>query len=185
MSNTNNSNTTVETSTTTAAAETSTTVETPVLSKFNIESGEQALALYLDAKAGRESIEEELVNHELYMSSICKDISAKFGNGPFDLGDGNPRGHIIVKRGDLFFIRGRNSGRPVGSGKKAVQVDVASVPAALAAVLGGEGAEELASNTEELAVSEQPKLSAMDQALAIADAEIAEQEAASAQQSAE
>ena len=109
---------------TTSTDNVETTVETTNdPAKFSFESIEQGLALYMDAMRGREAIEKELEDAIKHSSDVCESILKQYGAGPFNLGDGHPRGHIVVKRGDLYFIRARNTGRPAGSKNKASKAD--------------------------------------------------------------
>ena len=93
---------------------------------FNFTSKESAIALLLDARKGLDAMKEDLAKHESYMSDLCQAMLETFGsadeNGKkslqLDLGDGSQRGHIVVQRGNLYFVRERNSGRPVGSKNK-------------------------------------------------------------------
>ena len=169
-------------------------------STFNFESKEAAIALYLDSVAGREAIEKELADHAEYQSGLCKALLEQFGTkdeetGKFslqlDLGDGSPRGHIVVMRErkdaePLYFIRERNTGRPVGSKNKATKKAQETVAAVVAEerpeiVTEGEPVSEIPAAT---AASEAPKttLSPMEQALAVADADLASQAASTPSQ---
>jgi hypothetical protein len=99
---------------------------------FNFPTLAAAVALYLDAMKGRDKIQKDLDNHEVYMSDIVKAMLDQFGTPneqgqkslQLDLGDGNPRGYVAVQRtsrgGDKqsYFIRARNAGRPLGSKNK-------------------------------------------------------------------
>lgn len=96
-------------------------------SDFSFASKEAAIALLIDARKGHEAMTEELQQHEAYMSDLCKAMLETFGSQDeesgkkylqLDLGDGSPRGHIVVQRGDHYFVRERNSGRPAGSKNK-------------------------------------------------------------------
>lgn len=124
MPNTNkSSNVAAETTNESAVDSTTLGNETPTITMSSLEQG---LALYLDAKRSQDELLTQLAEIEAHMSDVCKNIALQFtpkdGKLVFDLGDGNERGSIIVQRGNLFFIRGRNSGRPKGSkGKKSAK----------------------------------------------------------------
>jgi hypothetical protein len=126
------------TNTTTTENVSENTVSADESKRFKFNTLEDAVALYLDAKKGREGILAELVQQEQLMSDICKQLAEDFtpaeGQLILDLGDGAPRGSIVVKRDDLYFIRGRNTGRPKGSkGKKSKDSEnVADAEAAVA-----------------------------------------------------
>lgn len=105
---------------------------------FNFTSKEAAIALLLDARKGLASMQEEIAQHEAYMSDLCKSMLETFGaedaetgkkSLQLDLGDGSQRGHIVVQRGDLYFVRERNSGRPVGSKNRKASSEVPAVAA--------------------------------------------------------
>jgi len=154
---------------------------------FNFNSKEEAIALYLDARRGREAILADLENHEEYMSRICKGIMETFGTKDdvtgkvscqLDLGDGSPRGHIVVAReregqDSLYFIRERNTGRPVGSKNKTTKAkEVAAVVAAGQAEqpeIVSEG--EVVADASTVTTPSTPTLSPMEQALATAEQE--------------
>lgn len=162
-------------------------------SNFNFETREQAVALYLDSRLTREAILADLEAHEEYMSRICKGIAETFGTKDevtgklscqLDLGDGSARGHIVVARDrdgqdPLYFIRERNTGRPVGSKNKTSKAKEAAAVAVAAEqpeiVSEGEPVEATSVTTPA-----SPVLSAMEQALAIAEQE--EQELAAVAQ---
>lgn len=94
--------------------------------KFNFANKEAFIAMVLDARSSQAAMEAELEAHQAYMSDLAKAGLETYGttgsNGKrsliLDLGDGSERGHIIAQRGDLYFIRERNSGRPAGSKNK-------------------------------------------------------------------
>jgi hypothetical protein len=132
---------------------------------------------------------------EKLMAAICKHMletfSAKGKDGSFetlqiDLGDGNPRGHIVVQRDETFFIRARNSGRPIGSkntkpskkalASQAVDVAVASEEPELVVE------DDRVAEVEEVVIEEKkaPALSIYEQSVLIAEQDIAEQEARAA-----
>lgn len=146
---------------------------------FNFADKTAFIALYLDAARGRAEMQAELDAHDAYMSDICKAGLDKFGADvdgkkslQLDLGDGNARGHIVVQRGDLYFIRARNSGRPVGSKNKTSKA--ASEPASAPQVDEPEIVTEENETAAEPAVTmapESPKLSPFEQALLVAEQE--------------
>lgn len=161
-------------------------------SSFNFASKEDAIALYLDAKSGHDALSTQLAQQESYMSNICKALLETFGSKAegddklslqLDLGDGAARGHIVVVRtrkddegndiDPLYFIRERNSGRPAGSKNKKPKVaPVVEAAATEAPTVVVEESSEV--------VAPAPKLSAMDQAVLVAEQDIAEREAAAA-----
>lgn len=115
----------------------------------------QAVATLLTVRAGRAQLAAQLEAQDQLMSQICEQIDTRFtetdaeGNKlplVLDLGDGNPRGNIIVKRGDLYFVRGRNSGRPLGSKNRNTKPKAETAPASEAPVrmVSAEGAEPVA-----------------------------------------
>jgi hypothetical protein len=87
------------------------------------ETLDAAIDTYRTADSVRTQIENELKTQQEYMSAICQAMLSQFGvpddKGKLglviDVGVGNPRGYIVSHNGDNFFIRGRNSGRPLGS----------------------------------------------------------------------
>lgn len=145
------------------------------------------IAQYLEAKKAHEALLAQVAEQEAYMSDLCQTMLADFGTTDaetdkrslqLDLGDGAARGHIVVQRGSLYFIRERNSGRPVGSKNKAKAVTAPVVEAQPEVVV--EEPSVVAEPTSETVVTEST-LSPMEQALLIAEAEIAEQNGATAE----
>lgn len=154
---------------------------------FLFDTKDSAIAEYLQARDAHAALLAEVATQEAYMSDLCQTMLADFGvtdtetdkcSLQLDLGDGAARGHIVVQRGSLYFIRERNSGRPVGSKNKAKAVATPVVEAQPEVVV--EELSVLSESTSEPTVETAP-LSAMDQAVLIAEAELAEQNGASAE----
>ena len=150
---------------------------------FLFDSKADAISQYLAAKTAHEALLAKVAEQEAYMSDLCQTMLADYGTTDaetdkrslqLDLGDGAARGHIVVQRGSLYFIRERNSGRPVGSKNKAKAVTAPVVEAQPEVVV------EEPSVVAEPTVTES-NLTPMEQALLIAEAEIAEQAGASAE----
>lgn len=150
--------------------------------RFNFASKEAAVALYLDAKRTLEAMKEDMERHEAYMSDMCKAMLESFGvldeetgkrSLQLDLGDGSPRGHIVVQRGDIYFIRERNTGRPKGSKNKTTKASSAPAAAAEPEAQPEVVVEETSAPAP---TATAPTLSPMEQALAVAEAEERETE---------
>lgn len=155
-------------------------------SDFNFETKEQAVALYIDSQRGLNALLADLEEHREYQSTLCKSMLDKFGTVnettgkrslQLDLGDGSARGHIVVEREregqePLYFIRERNTGRPVGSKNRATKAKELGTVAPVAeetAEIVTEGEPVVAAQIAEANIK--PTLTPMEQAIAVAEAE--------------
>lgn len=108
--NTNTMNTVSETTATVACD------ERPVPQHFD--SLAEAISLYKELAVQHANLQAQIEAQVQEMSQHCQLLAEQFGKGPFDFGDGKKLGTIIANRGNLWFARGKNSGRPKGSVNK-------------------------------------------------------------------
>lgn len=100
---------------TTTTVSTTTTTEEEKPRPQHFASIDDAISTYKELAKFHDMLQGQLDDSTKEMSKHCQMMAEQFGKGPFDFGDGKALGTIIANRGDLWFARGKNSGRPKGS----------------------------------------------------------------------